>query len=181
MASLPTGYERLARKRPGLRLRPLIAPRIDMTPMVDLGFLLIAFFVMTATLSEPGVVPLNMPKDSDSSPLELGESYALTLLLDGEHQYAYAGSFSSAVQEGGIDRVTIKELRDLIIRKQLVLDDTGLYKEGRSGLMLLIKASERANYESLIRALDETGITNLKRFALIGLSGEEQEWLQRQR
>ena len=54
-------------------------PKTDMTPMVDLGFLLISFFVITTELSRPTTANLNMPKEGDNMPL--GESDAMTVLI----------------------------------------------------------------------------------------------------
>ena len=67
---------------------------IDMTPMVDLGFLLITFFVFTTTISSPTVTDLYMPKDSLITNT-LPESLALTLLLDDDNKiYYYHGDFT---------------------------------------------------------------------------------------
>ena len=51
------------RQRAGVRRPVKHQLRIDMTPMVDLGFLLISFFVITTELSKPTAMPLVMPKD----------------------------------------------------------------------------------------------------------------------
>src|SRR5438105_10396276 len=64
--------------------------RIDMTPMVDLGFLLITFFIFTTEISKPAVTNLYIPHDDDSTatPLSLfnhaarGEQQSLLLFWD---------------------------------------------------------------------------------------------------
>jgi biopolymer transport protein ExbD len=52
--------------------------KIDMTPMVDLGFLLITFFVITAELSKPQAMNLYMPHDG--RPTDAAESKSITFL-----------------------------------------------------------------------------------------------------
>src|SRR5688572_15019825 len=79
------------RRKAGAKNLKKERPKIDMTPMVDLGFLLISFFVITTELSEPRSATLNMPKDGPLMPL--GDSSALTILLAGNDKiYYYHGN-----------------------------------------------------------------------------------------
>lgn len=177
MAQLDMAGDSSARKRPGVRRMKKPLPRIDMTPMVDLGFLLISFFVITTELSKPGGLPLIMPKDSKENPTELGESYALTVILTEGRNYYYEGSWTNALLENRIRETSIAGLREIITRKQKTLDDTLRYREGRKGLMLLIKASPNASYTSVVDLLDEAVISAVEKYALITISEEEKNWL----
>ena len=55
--------------------------RIDMTPMVDLAFLLLTFFMLTTTFSKPKTMEINMPVKPDKPEVELKINNAVTVLL----------------------------------------------------------------------------------------------------
>src|SRR3954466_1233936 len=64
---------------------------IDMTPMVDLAFLLLTFFIMTTTFSKPKTMEINMPvKPKDSTEQQkVKESQALTILITDKNKIVW--------------------------------------------------------------------------------------------
>ena len=82
-------------KKGGVKKPKKLSTRIDLTPMVDLGFLLITFFIFTTTMAKPKTMEINMPYKDDievKDPTEVKESTALTILLSKEHRvYYYEG------------------------------------------------------------------------------------------
>ena len=83
MASIDGGGDSGHKKGPGVKKAKKLSTRVDMTPMVDLGFLLITFFIFTATMSTPKAMNLLMPKDVNDpkNQNEAKESGALTIML----------------------------------------------------------------------------------------------------
>lgn len=74
---------------------------VDMTPMVDLAFLLLTFFVLTSTFSKPKVMPLNYPaklKDPTFKPPKVNN--AATFILSGDKIYYYRNEFYSKTKPG---------------------------------------------------------------------------------
>ena len=63
----------------GSKTKPTHNLKIDMTPMVDLGFLLITFFIFTSAISESKGLNLYMPKDGPNT--NQPASKALTLFF----------------------------------------------------------------------------------------------------
>jgi biopolymer transport protein ExbD len=146
--------------------------RIDMTPMVDLGFLLITFFIFTTTMTERKAMKLFMPDDKDST--VLGESKVLTVLLgENSKAVAYEGKLEDAVRGNRIIPTSFSEkdgIGNLIRKKQKQLTSA---KEGKESLVFLIKPTARSSYKNVIDALDETLINGVKKYMIIAPSAEE--------
>jgi biopolymer transport protein ExbD len=156
-------------------LRPSL--RIDMTPMVDLGFLLITFFIFTTTMSEKKAMKLYMPTDK-GIPSNAPESKVLTVVLGAENQvFAYEGKFENAVNENRVLSTTYDEsdgMAKLIRAKQKSLQATDK-KEGRNGLIFLIKPTKECSYRNVVDALDETIINDIKKYMIVEPSPDEKE------
>ena len=94
MAQMEEGGGGDHKKGPGVKKAKRLSTRVDMTPMVDLGFLLITFFIFTTTMSSPKALNLNMPKDTKNQD-ELNkakQSGALTIMLGKDnHVFYYEG------------------------------------------------------------------------------------------
>jgi len=153
--------------------------RIDMTPMVDLGFLLITFFIFTTTISEKNSMKLYMPVTK--GPLsEVPESKVLSALLGANNKiYAYEGKFEDAVKQNKIVATTYNEsngLGNLIREKQKKLQATDT-KEGRNGLVFLIKPAKQSTYRNVVDVLDETTINDVKKYMIVDLSTEERDYI----
>lgn len=153
--------------------------RIDMTPMVDLGFLLITFFILTTAMSEKKAMRLIMPDDKDSS--VLGESNVLSVLLGPYNQvYAYEGRFEEALSIGKIISTNYAEgdgIGKLIRQKQKQMQQSPK-QNGKNALVFLIKPSVSCTYKNVIDALDETAINDVSKYMIVDASAEEKQFLE---
>ena len=151
--------------------------RIDMTPMVDLGFLLITFFVFTTTMSTPKATDLFMPKDDTTHPQPLPNSLALSLLLDDNNKiYYYNGDFHEAASTNKVFETSYsiyEGIGKIIRQKQKEIDASGKFVDGRMGLMILIKPTSKSSYKNVIDALDEVIINDVKKYAIVEPANEE--------
>jgi hypothetical protein len=141
--------------------------------MVDLGFLLITFFIFTYHISTPKTMKLFMP--ADGSGTTVGESAALTVIpLANNKIFYYHGKLPEALASGsyGYTNYSLKDgLGDIIRAKQLEMDRV---KAGnRKDMMLIIKPAEGSKFENMINTLDEVMINEVPHYAIVAINAEE--------
>lgn len=197
MASIEGGGDEGHKKGPGVKKAKKLSTRVDMTPMVDLGFLLITFFIFTATLSSPVAMDLNMPKDTEKVEEEskIKQSGALTILLGrGDQVYYYEGELTEENASSIFKQTTFKGIRDVIIKKkqQVIRDyrpeakDEDIKQKAKArgekdwekaaldrDFFVVIKPNAEATYKNTVDMLDEMTINNVKRFAMVKISETE--------
>ena len=152
----------------GVRSKKM-STRVDLTPMVDLAFLLITFFMLTTTLSKPKAMQLNMPKktDNEKDKQEIGECQVMNVLIDTLDQVWYY----DGLQVAGLQKTTFAA--DGGIRKEIlsfmkkVPNECPLTSKGnKRDAIVLIKMLKGARYKNMVDILDEMDITGCKIYAI---------------
>lgn len=143
---------------------------IDMTPLVDLGFLLITFFIFTTSMLENRSLKLVMP--ADNIPItNLGASNALTVMASGgDSLFYYSGTWEDAVKYGMVQNTSYDVKNGL---GKIIRDKQKAMGAKKSDLMLIIKPDDRANYNNLINLLDEVLINDVNKYVITALSPNE--------
>ena len=140
--------------------------KVDLTPMVDLGFLLITFFVFTTTMEKATVMEIKSPYDAERTDA-VCNSCALTVLLDkNDALYYYAGAFDNALVRKG----SFSTIRNVIQQQKALLKTTGRDEDEFS---LIIKAADASLFKNFIDITDEVMINKVKRYYIDELTEEE--------
>jgi biopolymer transport protein ExbD len=171
--------------------------RVDFTPMVDLGFLLITFFMLTTTMIKPQTMEINMPskdpvKESDAPKLKA--SRAITIILGKSNKVFYyfgtkENNIDPKVEEttfasNGIRKILLERnalvvtnINDLdkLREKTKMADSTYKRKATEIRKMkdapyVLIKPTEQSSYKNLVDILDEMLICNIASYSIMDIA-----------
>jgi biopolymer transport protein ExbD len=169
---------------------------IDMTPMVDLAFLLLTFFMLTTTFGKPKTMEINMPVKPPPGQEILNEvNNAITILLsDDDKIYWYYGELKPETKltltdfsATGVRKLfldynkqavdEIKTLKENALKtnmnedtlKSKVVDIKGK----KYALMVLVKTDDKAKYKNVIDIIDELNICLIGKYALVDLDARE--------
>ena len=140
------------------RKRSRLGVRLDMTPMVDVAFLLLTFFMLTTTLLTPQVMEISMPPDS-KIPVEIAESNLLTLRIRADMAVFWnmGTEAPQKIAESDVPK---------ILKEHLQINPK---------LSTLIKIDRKAKYQNLVTVVDDLNETQAqlhqteKRFSLVAM------------
>ena len=143
MAGTDIGNNQQKEQKKGLR-RPKrrVKVRIDMTPMVDIAFLLLIFYMVTTVFARPLIMEISLPsKQDEQKPKPYAESKLLTMYVDENDYFFYKIGEDMGIPE----RVGFEKLALIIDEKNRDVDK----------LVMLLKLDQKASYSSMVRIIDE--------------------------
>ncbi|MBX2905297.1 MAG: biopolymer transporter ExbD [Taibaiella sp.] len=156
----------IIQQKKGARRKPPV-PRIDLTPMVDLGFLLITFFMFTTTLAQERSLELNMPStEVTPTPTAFPEESTITVLLGrGHHVAFYKGS---KVAPETLHDTSFNGLSKVIAAQQSLCRalPPGFSRDAHE-LHVLIKPSNDCSYEDVVHVVDFMLIHKVGKYAIV--------------
>lgn len=147
-------------KKSGVKRIIKKSTRVDLTPMVDLGFLLITFFVFTSALSKPTVMDIVTPMDS-KNPTLICESCVLTVMLDKDNMIKYYEGLpgnNTVIQQTAF---TVDGIRSVLLKKIAAVKAA---KGTADDMVLIIKPSDASLYKNFVDILDEMAINGIRHY-----------------
>lgn len=145
------------------------APRVDMTPMVDLGFLLITFFMLTTTMSQQKGMDINMPYDDKKNidNTKVDERNALTVILGKNNKVFYYQGLKEP--ELLLTNYNPSGIRKIFLEKKAEVASHG------GKMFVLVKSFPKASYKNMVDILDELAITSVPSYTLAKITDEDKQ------
>lgn len=140
-------------------------PTVDMTPMVDLNFLLLMFFMFTSTFSKPNVMDLGLPakpKDEAQDPkTEIKLSNSISILIGKNNRVFWHQQDNTSLTEANLNETTFDRegIRKIIQQAKNGAADKNLFT-------VIIKPTDDAVYKNFVDILDEMAITKNERYGV---------------
>ncbi|MBN8671308.1 MAG: ExbD/TolR family protein [Flavipsychrobacter sp.] len=188
MAEMDTSSGGGHKKGPGVKKGKKLSTRIDLTPMVDLGFLLITFFMYTTTMSKPKTMEINMPykdeKITEEEQTKIKASTVISVLLSKDHRiYYYEGIGDDPTKPPQLNVTYFKPkdgIRDVLINKKKAIEE--MKASGALGAKdqatIIIKPDVTSTYEDLVNMLDEMSINDIRVYAIVDITPVDKEFIQ---
>lgn len=150
-----------------------------MTAMVDVAFLLLTFFVLTATISEPNFMSLMLPP-TDGESNKIIQDKIMTIILDeGDEVLYYTGIEDIVVKPtdfsySGIRLTIMRHLAgDGSMPLCIDVDNQGIESGRCWDPIFVVKAKSKSRYRNLVDVLDEIKLADAPKYALDEYTSED--------
>ena len=121
--------------------------RIDMTPMVDVAFLLLIFFMVTTVFRTPKALEINLPPKKDETKVPASKTVTIRILADGRVYWRHA--------EDPFTRSDMTHFHDILAPWA-----------GQGEMIMVVQVDRDAEFENMVNALDELHGAKLTRFSI---------------
>ena len=142
--------------------------RVDLTAMVSVSFLLIAFFMVSINLAKPNSFGLGLPNNDETCGRFgcLRENRIITILLDDNNRLvSYQGLLSYPTEKPKTLSYDANGIRKELHNKKRIIQE--YYGDTSRGPIVIIKPSKKCNYKNLIDILDEMAIAKIDTYSII--------------
>ncbi len=147
-----------------------MSTRVDLTPMVDLSFLLVMFFMLTTTFSKPQTMEINMPVKpkpnevvDENKGRDVKASKAITIIIGADNKVYWLHGVPGDDNIYALSSFSKDGIRKVILEKNATIKD----------MVVLIKPTDDASYKNVVDILDEMNICNVKRYALVDITPDD--------
>lgn len=140
----------------GRRAKRRVGVRIDMTPMVDVAFLLLIFFMVTTVFRTPKALEINLPPKDAKVDVAESKTMTIRILADGRVYW------KRGAKENPWVRSSVAQMKDVL----------NPFK-GQNELIVVVKVDREAEFESMVNVLDELHAAQLSRFSITPLEDKE--------
>lgn len=146
--------------------------RIDMTAMVDMAFLLLTFFILTTTMSDPKLMELNLPPKvedptKEENEVKVKEEKVMTFALGKDDKVHYWVGMGEKTSQIMTTDYSDKGLRKIILNHMKAVGDP----------IFVIKPMPTCRYKNVVDILDEMAITDAPKYAMTDVSSEDSTFL----
>jgi biopolymer transport protein ExbD len=148
------------------------SPRQDMTPMVDLAFLLLTFFILASSLIKPKTMELVYPKENTENPMTINENTVATVLLapTGFQDCLYYGMFEQPIKgPESIGNIQEKRLELVDFRNDVTSKNQKAF--------VAIKTDNKTPYRKVIETIDELKICGINSYIVQDMTPNERSVL----
>jgi biopolymer transport protein ExbD len=137
--------------------RPRVNVRIDMTPMVDIAFLLLIFFMVTTVFRLPQAMEMALPDNDPNKPVAQAKVYEKKLITVMVMNLAGRDSLAYMIGKEVPRPLAWDSLRTKLMERRARYGDS---------LVVLAKIDRKAQYSSMVSLVDEFNVAQTTRFTI---------------